>query len=99
MQSINININKKIWELYVGTIVPWICKEGDDGQFGSAAVCDIQTLQALSKRIHYGAFVAESKFRSQPDEYTKLIKVCDKVDFVLSVCALPDVWFSCMYVW
>lgn len=74
-QSIKVNVNDEIYQTYLDTIVPWICKEGDDGQYGSAAVCDIQTLQALSKRIHYGTFVAESKFRSQPEEYTKLIKV------------------------
>ena len=30
--------------------------------------------QALSKRIHYGMFVAEAKFRKQTDEYTQLIQ-------------------------
>ena len=33
--------------------------------------------QALSKRIHYGKFVAEAKFRSQPATYAPLIKVGD----------------------
>lgn len=31
-------------------------------------------VQALSKRIHYGMFVAEAKFRKQPAEYTELIR-------------------------
>ena len=31
-------------------------------------------LQALSKRIHYGMFVAEAKFRKQTAEYTQLIQ-------------------------
>ena len=31
-------------------------------------------LQALSKRVHYGKFVAEAKFLEQREEYTKLIK-------------------------
>lgn len=30
--------------------------------------------QALSKRIHYGMFVAEAKFRKQTAEYTELIR-------------------------
>ena len=30
--------------------------------------------QALSKRIHYGMFVAEAKFRKQTAEYTQLIQ-------------------------
>lgn len=29
--------------------------------------------QALSKRIHYGKFVAEAKFVAQTEEYTQLI--------------------------
>ena len=32
---------------------------GDDGNYGSSAVCDTECLQALSKRIHYGKFIAE----------------------------------------
>lgn len=34
-------------------------------------ICD---LQALSKRIHYGKFVAESKFRASPADYEAAIK-------------------------
>lgn len=33
--------------------------------------------QAMSKRIHYGKFVAEAKFRSDPDTYTPLIQAQD----------------------
>ncbi|KAJ1489278.1 chorismate mutase [Baffinella frigidus] len=78
LQSIDVNINPKLYGLYSTKIINEICKEGDDGQYGSAAVCDILTLQALSKRIHYGTFVAESKFISQPEEYTRLIKAGDR---------------------
>ena len=31
-------------------------------------------IQALSKRIHYGKFVAEAKFQSQTARYTQLIQ-------------------------
>ena len=31
-------------------------------------------LQALSKRVHYGKFVAEAKFLEQREEYTELIR-------------------------
>jgi hypothetical protein len=40
-----------------------IAAPGDDGNYGSAATLDVLCLQALSKRIHYGKFVAEAKFR------------------------------------
>jgi len=38
----------------------------DDGNYGSAATLDIEILQAISKRVHYGKFVSESKFREDP---------------------------------
>lgn len=36
---------------------------GDDFNYGSAATLDVQCLQALSQRIHYGKWVAEAKFQ------------------------------------
>ncbi|KAF9817303.1 hypothetical protein IEO21_03563 [Rhodonia placenta] len=38
----------------------------DDGNYGSAATLDLEVLQAISKRVHYGKFVSESKFRDDP---------------------------------
>ncbi|CCM00651.1 uncharacterized protein FIBRA_02689 [Fibroporia radiculosa] len=38
----------------------------DDGNYGSASVIDVEVLQAISKRVHYGKFVSESKFRDHP---------------------------------
>lgn len=38
----------------------------DDGNYGSAATLDVEVLQAISKRVHYGKFVSESKFLSDP---------------------------------
>ncbi|BFG26620.1 hypothetical protein CerSpe_128940 [Prunus speciosa] len=69
----SININHKVWEMYFRDILPRLVKEGDDGNFGSTAVCDTMCLQALSKRIHYGKFVAECKFRSNPKSYEAAI--------------------------
>ena len=59
----SININASIRDIYENRIVPLICEEGDDNEYGSAAVCDVASLQSISKRIHYGKFVAESKVR------------------------------------
>ena len=53
-----------------------ICEDADDKrEYGSTANCDLNALQAISKRIHYGKFVAEAKFQAQPEEYGKLIRV------------------------
>ncbi|KAL2523067.1 Chorismate mutase 1 [Forsythia ovata] len=74
----SININDTIWDVYFRNLLPRLVKEGDDGNCGSAAVCDTICLQALSKRIHYGKFVAEAKFRSSPDVYKDAISAKDR---------------------
>lgn len=68
-----ININREILEVYFKSLLPRLVKDGDDGNCGSAAVCDTICLQALSKRIHYGKYVAEAKFRASPEVYTAAI--------------------------
>ncbi|KAI7749830.1 hypothetical protein M8C21_011784, partial [Ambrosia artemisiifolia] len=74
----DININRKIWDIYFKDLLPRLVKEGNDGNCGLAATCDYACLQALSKRIHYGKFVAESKFRAAPAEYEAAIKTKDR---------------------
>ncbi|KAL0069790.1 chorismate mutase aro7 [Marasmius tenuissimus] len=41
----------------------------DDGNYGSAATLDVEVLQAVSKRVHYGKFVSESKFLEKPSAF------------------------------
>ena len=57
----SVNFNKILLQTYIDTIVPSLTKNGDDEQHGSTVLADIAILQALSRRIHYGKFVAESK--------------------------------------
>lgn len=38
---------------------------------------DINVLQAISKRVHFGKFVAEAKFQSETEKYTSLIRARD----------------------
>ncbi|KAK6155055.1 hypothetical protein DH2020_009303 [Rehmannia glutinosa] len=74
----SININSQVWDMYFKNLLPRLVKKGDDGNYGSAATCDTICLQALSKRIHYGKFVAEAKFRASPDVYKPAIKAQDR---------------------
>ncbi|KAL2240385.1 chorismate mutase 1, chloroplastic-like [Sesamum indicum] len=74
----SININVQVWDMYFKNLLPRLVKEGDDGNYGSAATCDTICLQTLSKRIHYGKFVAEAKFRASPDVYKAAIKAQDR---------------------
>lgn len=70
----NININDRIMKMYVDNILPALCEEGDDNNYGSTGLADVTNLQTISKRIHYGKFVAESKFQARPEEFSELIK-------------------------
>lgn len=80
----NVNVNDKIKGYYVDKFLPQVCRDfgrEDRGEskenYGSAATCDIACLQAISRRIHFGKFVAESKFRSEKERFTKLIEAKD----------------------
>ncbi|KAK7301777.1 hypothetical protein RJT34_12652 [Clitoria ternatea] len=64
--AISININKSIWN-YAQTA-------GDDGNYAQTAASDLSLLQAISRRIHYGKFVAEVKFRDSSQDYDPLIR-------------------------
>ena len=72
-----VNVNPAIVAAYVEHLLPRIAPPGDDGNYGSAAVHDVMILQALSRRVHYGRFVAEAKFRAEPERYAALIRARD----------------------
>ncbi|KAH9480401.1 putative chorismate mutase [Psilocybe cubensis] len=46
----------------------------DDGNYGSAATLDVEILQSISKRVHYGKFVSESKFVENPAAFIPHIR-------------------------
>jgi chorismate mutase len=73
----SLNWNPILYQKYLDVIVPAIAAKGDDEQYGSTCVTDTAALQALSKRIHYGKFVAESKYLSNPEGFQKLVDAGD----------------------
>ncbi|XP_031279656.1 chorismate mutase 2 isoform X1 [Pistacia vera] len=75
--SASININSTIWDKYFNQLLPVLVAEGDDGNYASTATSDLDCLQALSRRIHYGKYVAEVKFREAPQDYEPLIRAKD----------------------
>lgn len=73
-----ININHHIMSVYQEKILPGLTLLAtDDTAFGSTATADIAVLQALSKRIHFGKFIAEAKFQAETERYTALILAND----------------------
>jgi len=73
----SLNWNKILYDKYLSVVVPAISTNGDDEQYGSTVIADIAVLQALSKRIHFGKFVAESKYRSDPEGFQRLVDAGD----------------------
>ncbi|KAL2517561.1 Chorismate mutase 2 [Abeliophyllum distichum] len=74
----SININEQILNMYHKKLLPLITSDGDDGNYAITADRDLDCLQALSRRIHLGKFVAEIKFRESPQDYTRAILAQDK---------------------
>ncbi|KAI5480653.1 chorismate mutase [Pseudohyphozyma bogoriensis] len=73
----DINVNPSIKSFYIEKVVPVITKTvteqlgkaNDDGNYGSAGTRDLELLQAVSRRIHCGMFVSESKFLACPSDF------------------------------
>lgn len=81
----DVNVNDTIKQRYIEEVLPAVCPQfgrEDRGEaqenYGSAATCDVACLQALSRRIHFGKFVAESKFQKDPETFVRLIKAEDR---------------------
>jgi len=72
-----VDVNAEVMRWYVEKIIDRLCVAGDDEQHGSSVLCDIAAMQALSRRVHYGKFVAESKFVKDPDTYTAHLRAGD----------------------
>lgn len=45
----SININKEIWSMYLEVLLPKLTVPEDDGNYGSASVCDVLCLQVSAK--------------------------------------------------
>ncbi|XP_065850083.1 chorismate mutase 2 isoform X2 [Euphorbia lathyris] len=73
-----VNLNKNIIDMYFNQLLPLFIADGDDGNYASTASTDINCLQALSRRIHYGKFVAEIKYQENKKEYDLLIQAKNK---------------------
>ncbi|KAL9134259.1 MAG: hypothetical protein Q9175_004558 [Cornicularia normoerica] len=81
----DVDVNQIIKKKYIEVVLPRVCREfgrEDRGEkqenYGSAATCDVACLQALSRRIHFGKFVAESKFQQETERFVKLIREEDQ---------------------
>ncbi|MFH1981325.1 MAG: chorismate mutase [Pseudomonadota bacterium] len=85
-----VNVTDGIINSYL-RLLPKICRTGDDSQYGSSVENDVYAIQAISRRIHYGAmYVAESKYRTNPDAYQRAIDNGDRAT-LLTLLTRPEV--------
>lgn len=71
-ESKSINVNYQILPAYMN-LLSRVCEKGDDNQYGSSVEYDIAFLQALSRRIHLGKYVAQIKYKQETEAYDALI--------------------------
>ncbi|KAG8527582.1 uncharacterized protein KY384_007735 [Bacidia gigantensis] len=81
----DVNVSAAIKRKYIEVILPRACPDfgrEDRGEqqenYGSTATIDVSLLQALSRRIHFGKFVAESKFQAETERFVQLVKAEDR---------------------
>ncbi|KAG8070008.1 hypothetical protein GUJ93_ZPchr0006g42402 [Zizania palustris] len=69
----SVSVNDAIWKMYFNELLPLFTVDGDDGYYAETVALDFACLKALSRRIHYGKYVAEVKFQDAPQDYSPLI--------------------------
>jgi chorismate mutase len=80
-----INMSEQIVAAYK-SLIPQICALGDDGHYGSSTEHDVFAVQAIGRRVHFGAlYVAESKYVSNRATYDALIDARDSVSIERSL--------------
>jgi chorismate mutase len=90
-----VNLTREIASAYL-EFLPELCDVEnrdieDDGHYGSSVEHDVLAIQALARRVHFGAlYVAESKYRSSPDEFRRLIESGDR-ERILRAITRPEV--------
>ena len=88
----DVDVNQAIKKKYINVILPGICRQfgrEDRGlkqeNYGSTATCDVMCLQAISRRIHFGKFVAESKFQQETERFVELIRNNDRSGILTAI--------------
>lgn len=78
-EMLSINLTDKVMSEYV-KLIPSISRKGEDeNNLGSTAEADIDCLNLISRRVHFGTFyVSERKFLDDKNAYIKLAKDNDE---------------------
>jgi chorismate mutase len=73
-----INLNKRILDIYMQAIGR-MCEDGDDGEYGSAAMADAQVVDSISTRVHRGGLsIADIKYSQEKEAFDALVREGDE---------------------
>lgn len=80
-----INVTASIRSAYC-QLLPRLCGTTDDGHWGSSVEHDVICLQALGRRIHFGAlYVGESKFQEDSPKFRGLVTARDDAGLMAAI--------------
>lgn len=77
-----VNVTAEIVRRYLA-FLPALCSgdadaPDDDKQYGSSVEHDVLAIQAIARRVHFGAlYVAESKYSGDPERFRALVSAAD----------------------
>jgi chorismate mutase len=79
----SVNVTREIVESYLAFLPDLCATEAgngtDDKQYGSSVEHDVLAIQAIARRVHFGAlYVAESKYQSEPERFSALVAAGDE---------------------
>eukprot|EP01135_Chromosphaera_perkinsii_P002012 Nk52_evm59s215 gene=Nk52_evmTU59s215 len=68
-----VSMNLEILQRYID-LLPGLCTEHrEDGDYLESCVRDVIVLQAISRRVHFGCFFIEIKYKEDKNGYDKLV--------------------------
>lgn len=73
-----VSVTEELLDGYL-RFLPRLCGPGDDGQYGSAVEHDVMALQAVARRVHFGAlYVGDFKYQADADGFKTLLEAQDR---------------------
>ncbi len=67
------NVNRDLLRHYLDEVVPAICEAGECENLFASALGDVVCLQAISRRVHHGALIADAKYASDPTVFDPIL--------------------------
>jgi chorismate mutase len=79
LEASKVNRNQEIYDIYLASALRMICRDQRDlpTEYCSGFEADVTALHEISRRVHLGEFVAESKWQDEEDAIRRLVETRD----------------------